>query len=166
MVPLIEDQIHQYLIEREDQRCVTLEAENALREETKGKVVKRRKIAKPWKRGGRISLLQDTDLLLMIREYDYDLLNKDFQNYSSSRGVLQTAGQVESKKWKFCVDHSKTKNDYLADPAFHYAQEMDGKRYKYTDNEMETGWKIIVIGRAKLQDCWEIYTGRFSDSQN
>ena len=63
------------------------------------------------------------------------------------------------------ADYTKTKIDYLADPWFHFAQEFDGKRYRYTNEEMETGWKIVLLGRAKLQDCWELYSRESSDQK-
>ena len=50
MVALIEDQIHQFLIEQEEERCSALEAEYNKNDETRGKKVKRKMIRKSWAR--------------------------------------------------------------------------------------------------------------------
>jgi len=157
MVALIEDQIHQFLIEQEEERCRALESEYNRSDETKGKIVKRKTIPKPWARRGENTLCQDTDLLIMVDEYDYDLSSNEFQRYCSTRGVLHIAGDIGSKRWEFFSDYRKLKSEYLADSYFRFAEEMDGKRYKYTIEELETSWRIILLGRAKLQDCWELF---------
>jgi len=64
----------------------------------------------------------------------------------------------------YLADYRKTKSAYLADPYFHLSEEVDGKRYRYTDEELETGWKIMLLGRAKLQNFWEL-SSRESISQ-
>jgi hypothetical protein len=157
MVALIEDQIHQFLVNQEDERCRTIEAANDKNEETKRKKV-RKTIPKPWDRPGDSSLCQESDLLTMVSEYDYDLSDEGFQAYCSARGILHVAGEPGSRRWEYLADFRKTKNAYLDDSYFQFAQEVDGKQYRYTDSEMETGWKIILLGRAKLQDCWELYS--------
>jgi hypothetical protein len=158
MAALIEDQIHQFLIEKEEERCKALEAEYNKSVETKGETVKRKKIPKPWSRPCKNALCQDIDLLIKVDEYDYDLLNIKFQEYCLTRGVLYIAGEVGSRHWDFFVDVGKTKSEYLEDPYFQSAIEVAGKRHSYTNEEMESGWTIIIIGRGKLQDCWELYS--------
>lgn len=157
MVASIEDQIHQFLIDQEEKRCRAIEAENNKNEETKGKKVKRKMIPKPWGRPGDVALCQEIDLLIMVSEYDYDLADETFQAYCSARGILHVAGKTGSRRWQYLADYRKTKSAYLADPYFQFAEEVDGKRYRYTDEEMGTGWNIMLLGRAKLQDCWELY---------
>mgnify|MGYP001576582002 CR=1 FL=1 len=158
MTALIEDQIHQFLIDQEEERCRAIEAENNKNEETKGKKVKRKTISKPWVRPGDSALCQDTDLLLMVREYDYDLSEKAFQAYCSARGILHVAGEPASKRWKYVADFRKTKSTYLTDLYFQFSEEVNGKRHRYTEKEMEAGWKIMLLGRAKIQDCWELFS--------
>lgn len=165
MVALIEDQIHQFLIEQEEARCSALEAEYNKNNETRGKKVKRKTIRKPWARPGESALCQEIDLLIMVDEYEYELSNKMFQDYCSARGVLHVTGMSGSRKWEYMADYTKTKRDYRADPSFQFAQEFDGKRYRYTNEEMETGWKIVLLGRAKLQDCWELYSRESFDQK-
>jgi hypothetical protein len=158
MVALIEDQIHQFLIAQEEERCKAIETANNENEETKEKKVKRKTISKPWVRPGDSALCQEVDLLIMVSQYDYDLFDEAFQAYCSARGILHVAGEPGSRRWKYLADFRKTKSAYLGDPYFQLSQEVDGKQHRFTDADMETGWKIMLLGRAKLQDCWELYS--------
>lgn len=162
MVPSVEQQMHQFLIEQEEKRCKNLEAKYAADEKTHGKVVKRRRIQKPWTRPGNNALCQDSDLLILISAYDYVLSEKGFQDYCTARGVLHAAGEIGSKRWGFFLNHEKTREEYLSDPHFQFAVEVNGRSYQYTRDEMDADWKTILIGRAVLQDCWELYSKRVS----
>jgi hypothetical protein len=166
MVALIEDQIHQFLIDQEEERCRAIEAENINNEETKNNKVKRKSIPKPWTRPSVSALCQESDLLLMVREYDYDLSIKRFQDYCSDRGILHVSGEPESKRWEYMADYRKTKSSFLADSYFRFSEEVNGKQHHYTDGDMETHWKIIRLGRAKLQDCWELYSRERKSSKS
>ena len=158
MVALIEDQIHQFLIEQEEKRCAALEAEYRKTKEAPEEKIKRKAIIKPWKRPSEVALCQEIELLVMVDEYDYDLSNENFQSYCASRGILHVAGEQGSRRWEFVANFTKTKQDFFADAYFQYAEEVNGTRYRYTEQEMETAWKITVLGRAKLQDCWELFS--------
>ncbi len=158
MIPHIEEQIHQFHKELEEKRCEALEAKYNKNKATYGKKVKRNSIPKPWTRPCENALCQDIDLLIMVDQYDFDLTNDCFQEYCLARGVLHVAGEVGSRRWEYFLDHTKTKKEYLADPFHQYAQEINGKSYRYTANEIELGWKIILLGRAQLQDCWELFS--------
>jgi hypothetical protein len=161
MVALIEDQMHQHLIDREEQRCVDLELERAKDPKRKLEKVKRRSIPKPWSRGSFPSLCQDSDLLLMVSEFDYKLEEPDFQAYCAERGVLHVAGTPGSKRWHFSRDHARSKEEYLAEPDSRFSNSVyAGGQREYSEADMEIGWKIIRVGRAKLQDCWELYLAR------
>lgn len=152
MVALIEDQMHKFLVDQEEQRCRLIELDNP------GMKVTRRKIQKPWTRPEHSTLCQDLALLIMVSEYDYRLSDAGFVDYCAKRGVLHVAGEPGSRRWGFMANYQKSKSDYLDDdPYFWFAEEVDGKRYRFTDEQMETGWRIITLGRAKLQDCWELY---------
>jgi len=135
---------------KEEERCRALESQ--------GKKVKRKKIDKPWTRPSPDNLCQEPELLVLVCEFDYDLLNNAFKEYCHDRGILHVVGETGSKREKYFLDHNKSKSEYLKDPYFRFAQELDGKKYQYTVEEMETGWKTIQLGRAKLQDCWELYS--------
>jgi hypothetical protein len=157
MLKLIEDQIYEYLKEKEEQRCKRLEERYAKNPETKNKKVKRNKVIKPWSRLNQYSLCQEPELLIMVQDYDYDLSDINFLEYCKTRGVLHIAGEKNSKRWKVFESYKFPKDKYLGDSYFQYAEEIDGKSYKYSEEEMEIGWRIIQIGRSRLQDCWEIY---------
>lgn len=157
MVPLIKDQMHQFLINKEEERCLKKEEEARLQGKPHKKE-KRRKIDPPQERMGPKALCQDPELLLMVNEYDYELSDKSFQTYCENRGILYIAGDIGSKRWQFFLHWHKNKDEYLKDPYFQFAEEVAGKKYKYTAKEMETGWEIIRLGRAKFQDCWELYS--------
>jgi hypothetical protein len=150
MTVSIENQIHQYLIEAEEIRCKT-------EEERTGKKVNRRTISKPWNRSGEYALCQEYEYLLMVDEYDYDLSNPAFQDYCNKRGILHCAGVKGSKYWNFFLDYRKSKDEYLSETDFQFAAEYEGKKYNYSAEEMESGWRIVRLGRAKFQDCWELF---------
>ena len=160
MTTLIEDQMHQFLIAQEEARCSALEEKYKNNEATKDKKVKRKDISKPWTRSGRDSLCQENELLILVSEYNYDLSNKNFQDYCKDRGILSVAGKSGSKRWDFFLNYKKLKGSFSIDPYFQYAEEVDGKKYRYSDWELEIQWKIILLGRAKLQDCWEIFSSK------
>lgn len=150
MATPIEDQIHKAFIVREDERCRTLENKT-------GEPAKRREVPKPWTRLGPQALLERPEFLLYVTDCDYDLADSNFQEYCRERGLLHVAGEPDSKRWLYFRDCTKTKNEFLRDPYFRRAQPHEGKRYAYTPQEMETAWRIVCIGRAALQDCWELH---------
>ena len=98
---LVEDQIHRYYIQLEEQRCKQLEAEYAKNSKTREKKAKRREIPKPWTRPGPYALCQDPEFLILVNEYDYNLSDAGFQQYCASRGVLHVAGEADSIRWLF-----------------------------------------------------------------
>lgn len=159
MVPLIEDQVHRYLIEQEEKRCQAIEAKSEVGSVTRKRRT-RRKIPKPQVRVSKHALCQDIEILQMITEFDYDLTDKSFQNYCMVRGLLHIAGEPGSPRWEYFGTPGKKKGDYLADPYFQFAVEIDGAAHRFTDTEMEAGWKIIQLGRARFQDCWELYINK------
>jgi hypothetical protein len=157
MVELIEDQIHQALIKEEEERCRVIEEKNKLDPEKKDKKVTRRIIQKPWSRGIHPRLCQETELLLKVCDYNYELGDPRFRNYCQERGVLHIAGEVGSRRWDFCVNHSQSFGDYLNDARSSGSESADTDDGKPPDAESEIGWKIVRIARAKLQDCWEMF---------
>lgn len=98
MVSLIEDQIHQFLIDQEEERCKGIEAAHDRNSETKGKKVQRKTISKPWTRAVASALCQEADLLPMVSQYDYDLSAAATQTYCSTRGILHVAGEPGSRR--------------------------------------------------------------------
>jgi len=153
MAPTIAEQVQKCLKNHEEARCRELERAT-------GKKVKRRPVPVPVVRIGPNALCQDTDYRMMVTEYDYDLADSQFQDYCSSRGTLHVAGEPRSTRWQYFADFSLTKDDYLADRNFQFAQEFEGTRHKYSAEDMEVLWKIMLLGRATLQDCWELFKVR------
>ena len=93
----------------------------------------------------------------MVREYDYDLTDQHFQEYCQTRGILHLAGEIGSKRWTMFVNHQTDKNSFLSDEYFQHATPVNDNQYKFTANEMESQWTVILIGRARFQDCWETF---------
>jgi hypothetical protein len=133
------------------------DASQAETERVTGKRVKRTLVPIPVVRKGPEALCQNVDFLLMVTEYSYELSDQQFQDYCEARGALHLAGVPGSTRWGFFVDHSKSKEDYVNNSDCQFAQGYEGSRHRFTPEEMESGWKVIRIGRAKLQDCWEVF---------
>jgi hypothetical protein len=109
-----------------------------------------------WKRPSPVAICQGFDVLRKVTEYDFDLSNLEFQNYCRARGVLYKAGC--NNRFKFTADHSATKDRFFDE--FRYAIEYpegSGQRYRFTDDEMETHWKIMLAAKGAMQDCWELF---------
>jgi hypothetical protein len=134
-----------------------LEVERDQSTKAKQKKVTRRKISRPWTRPGKNALCQEVDLLMLVQEYDYELSDSDFRRYAKARGILHVAGEPGSRRWEFYSDYSKTKDEFLGDSYFQLGQMVDRKQYAYTLEEMEIAWRIVLLGRSALQDCWELY---------
>lgn len=114
-------------------------------------------VPKPWTRPHPQGLCQDLEHLRAVQEFDYRLDDGAFQRYCRGRGVLHVAGAKGGRLWLYMAEHHRTRAEYLDEPEFKVAQEWHGTRRTYTDVELEGGWMILQLGRAKLQDCWELY---------
>ena len=140
----VEDQIHAVFIAKEEARCLALGAK-------KGKQVKRRQVLKPWTRTGPLSLLQDPEFLQYVTQFDYRLDDPVYEGYCRKRGVFHVVPEEDSWRYPFLANPSMDRADFLkqcargAEPA--YASEK----------AIETGWRIVRLGRAALQDSWEVF---------
>ncbi len=150
MAPTIAEQVQKWLENREEERCLE-------RERATGKKLIRKPVAVPIVRVGPRALCQNVDHLMKVSEYDFDLSDSRFQAYCSARGTLHVAGEPGSTRWQWHADCSLSKDEYLANRYFQFAQEFAGTRQRYTPEDMEVQWKIILLGRATLQDCWELF---------
>ena len=157
MVKPIESQIHEAAIEDEELRCQKIEAQNKLDPKKKNRKVPRRKVGKPWTRGTYPKLCQETDWLARVSEYDYDLLNPEFQDYCRMRGVLHTAGELGGTRWEFCVNHGRSPAEYFEEIGRTPPQPANPEDV-VPPPEADTDWRIVRIARGKLQDCWELFT--------
>ena len=84
--------------------------------------------------------------------------DEGFQRYCTARGVFHVAGERGSRRWLYMGDTRRGRDEFLADPEFLHAQEHRGERYRYTA-EMDAGWRVLQLGRAALEDAWELYRG-------
>lgn len=107
-----------------------------------------------WKRRmGPVALCQDSDVLAAISEYDFDLRCEAFCAYAYQRGLGGHPGAVGSPTRRLIADHSATRDDFFAEKSFRHS--MAGM--PYSDAYMDTFWRIFLIRKGALQDCWEIW---------
>lgn len=106
-----------------------------------------------------VTICQDHKILLKITEYDYDLRNVDFEKYCRSRyGFCRP---TDPAVFEQLCDPTLKKNTVLAawPTVGKYGHEQRQGR-TVPNQELETGWEIHQIQRGKLQDCWEIFSGK------
>lgn len=144
MATPIEQQIHRHAQALADAKA-----------KAKGK--KSNPVPKPWTRPHPQALCQDLEFLEVVREFDYCLDNDSFQAFCRTRGVLHIAGVKGGRLWQYMAEHGRTREEYLRESEFRVAQEWHGTRRPYSEAELESGWAILQLGRAKLQDCWELF---------
>lgn len=107
-----------------------------------------------WARPFPFTICQDFYALIKVTEYSFDLSNNEFNEYCRRRGILYKAGS--GNRLEFTGNHSATKAQFFDE--FRYAiKYKDAEPYRFTDNEMETHWRIMLAAKGALQDCWELY---------
>lgn len=109
-----------------------------------------------WKRGHCKAICQDMNVLMNIKEYDYDLSNPIFIEYCRSRGV-STRFEAGSIGFSFMKNYTMTKDEYMSNEDLRPTKHHDGVKHALIDKEMESNWNGVVVGRGALQDCWEIF---------
>ena len=144
MATPVEDQLHAAHIAAEECRCRKLEAST-------GKPVKRRPVPKPWRRIDPQALLQDPEFLQHVTEFDYRLGDPAFQQYCRERGVFHVVPEEGSWRHRFFAKPLLGRDDFVNQCL------MEGKAPYATQPDIETGWRIIQLGRAALQDAWELF---------
>jgi hypothetical protein len=55
---------------------------------------------------------------------------------------------------------SKGKADYLANDEHWFAMEHNGRRYRYTEEEMEQAWRWLLSSRLHIQAHYMVGTGQ------
>lgn len=157
-VPSIEDQIHRRFQNREEQRCLALEAQKRAQGKTGEEAeVERREVPKPWVRLG--EGLCPPEFQEVVTAFDYKLDAPGFEEYCRSRGVAHVIGL--DRRRALMADHQRTENAFMSDAYFRSAEPDEGRKgYRFSDAEMETQWRIVMLGRAALQDCWELFRAR------
>ena len=91
--------------------------------------------------------------------YAYNLDDEAFRGYCLQRGTLYVCGKPGARYWEYFRDFSLTLDDYLTDREMSFAQEHQGKRHEYTQDQLRAQWTCVRVGRGKLQDTWEIWSG-------
>ena len=59
------------------------------------------------------------------------------------------------------IDKNITFEEYVSNDNRWYAQEWNGKRYKYNLNEMQSTWKCVEIQRTIFKAALLVYDGQF-----
>lgn len=103
------------------------------------------------------ALCQDVERLLACDHWDYDLTDVAFVATCVARGVLYRFGSPGGRAWRFIENVSLSVEDWLADEGVRFAQEHEGKRHRFSDEDLRAHWRCVLIQRARVQDCWEIY---------
>ena len=112
-----------------------------------------------WRRPYPQMLCMRYETLCKITEYGYDLSDASFVDYARRRGCLNAAFKEESALHEYVREYRRTLEEFLADNRIDitHAQLYKGKRHKYTREEILGSWKIVLVARANLQDCWEVW---------
>lgn len=110
-----------------------------------------------WKGILPVSICQDSDALNQVTEFDYVLPDPAFFDYCQSR-----LGNIKPHNcpwyWEMVMDHRTTRQSYINAARGNARYLRSGERV--AGQEILLSWKTYCIQRAKIQDCWEIYTGR------
>ncbi len=85
----------------------------------------------------------------------YDLDCETFRAFAERRGVLYQFARPGARAWAYLRDLTLSERDWLSDEAVRYAQEHEGKRHRYSDDQMRSHWGVVEIQRRKIQTCWE-----------
>jgi len=122
-----------------------------------------RNVAMPWSWENRWTAgLHDipSGLVMKVSEFDFNLDDDDFQAFLKPRGLLHLGGVPQSPYWQAMNDPTMDKAAFLAVEAFHFAEEHEGKRHRYSDAEMKTHWRIFQFSRVLLQAAWDASSER------
>ena len=101
------------------------------------------------------TVCQDFSVLVKVYAYNYDLDDTGFIEYCKNRGSWNKV-PFEGAAYEFFEDCTLEKLDFLLTQESRVS--MHG--YKFSENELDAMWSIILAGRGALQDSWEVYTGR------
>lgn len=155
MATPIGDQMHKCLLEAEVERYAKSVEE--YEKNPSSEKPRKRASPKPWKRPGKLARCQDFNLLKLVNEFDFDLADPEFQAFCDKRAVLHVAGDLGGKYWSYFADLSKRRSDFINDKEFQTAVRLNGNAYRYTPDEMDALWNVVHLGRAQLQDLWEVF---------
>lgn len=150
----IADQMHEAVLAAAE---LDFKRAKSAHEASGGKKPKKVTPPRPWDRLHPKALCQELELLLLVKEYDYDLTSNRFAEYCERRGVLCGTGERDTPRWDLFVNYETDEDAYLANDYFRYAEATGDTAYRFSDDEMRSQWKSVLLYRARLQDCWEIF---------
>jgi len=121
------------------------------------------KVSKPWTWGNsaKHSLHNiDAGLVFSVSSFNFDLNDESFVDFLNRNFHLHMCRTRGSTYWNALNDHSFTKSDFLENKDFQFAQEYEGKRYKYGEGELLSLWKIFHFSKVFLQGAFDRFNDR------
>lgn len=125
------------------------------------------KVLQPWTWGSSAthSLHNiDPNLVLSVSHFDFDLNDGNFIEFLKKKSHLHMCRAEGSAYWKALNDHSVTKAEFLADRDFHFAQEYQGTRHKYSEGDLLSHWKIFHFTKVFLQGAYDNFKNRSNEN--
>lgn len=116
------------------------------------------KVEKPWTWGSsaRYSLYNiPENLVLSVKDFNFDLNNKNFVNFLEEKGHLHICGKEESNYWNLINNKGVKQKDFMENKNMRLAQLYNEKRHIFSDGEMKTLWKIFQYSRVFLQGAYD-----------
>lgn len=121
------------------------------------------KVLQPWTWGSSASHSLhniDSTLVLSVDHFDFDLNDREFIEFLRKKSHLHMCRSEGSAYWNALNDHSVTKEDFLANRDFQFAQEYEGTRHKYSEGDLLSLWKIFHFTKVFLQGAYDHFKKR------
>lgn len=124
-----------------------------------------------WKRPHPQQICQEMDVLLQIREFDFDMRQPAFRDYLRVRGIWDIDGAVwgvedpdpdclQMKVYKDCPSFQIAfYQDWSEEQVFRDLQPLRPDLYRMTDKDRHSNVRLWKITRGKCQDAWELFNG-------
>lgn len=146
------------LIERQRVEAVQ---EEARRQGKKSSVVyEPSKVKQPWawSRAGAGPLFDLGDeLVSAVTEFDFDLNDEGFVDFLRQAFQLHICGKPGSEYWDLLNRKAVSREEFFATESMAYAQEHEGCRHQFTDDEMQGLWRIFERNRIYIQGAYDVY---------
>jgi len=159
----LEAQLWEQALHEERQRVDKMHEEAKARGGKSTVTFEPRNVPKPWswENNWKVSLHDiKTSLVMAVSKFDFDLGNKEFEEFLRGRALLHLAGAPRSHYWRALNQSHTNESTFLSDRNLCYAQKHEGKRHRYSEQEMQTRWRIFQFGRVMLQAAWDVYIER------
>lgn len=98
-------------------------------------------------------ICQETNILLAVTEFDFDLSNGEFCKYLRSRTGWSLKGCEDPDLLEFMITDPGAEQWILESPKYCY---LNGNKIPF-GKERKQKVKIIQIQKGKIQDCWELF---------